>query len=276
MKILVLGADGMLGKDLLALLLSRGGFSARGTTRRKSEANGTKLFFDADEGNFASLLGFDAVLNCIGAIKQRRDYCWRDYYRLNYKFPLELAKFCNLHGIYLIHFSTDCVFDGLLGNYDEYSQTCPLDDYGKSKALGEEIKTSALVLRTSIIGVESSTKFGLMSWFLSDHNICVSGYTRAFFSGLTTVELSKICIRLLLSGSRLTGIYNVAGPKISKCDLLILIRDIYEKSIMIIADESVKIDRSLNDARFRHHFGVEKKSWAQMLVEYREFNLENF
>ena len=54
-----------------------------------------------------------------------------------------------------IHFSTDCVFDGIKGNYTELDKTNAKDQYGISKLKSEnKIKENTLVIRTSIIGHE--------------------------------------------------------------------------------------------------------------------------
>jgi len=65
----------------------------------------------------------------------------------------------------LIHITTDCVYDGLIGfPYNERSSKTPVDLYGLSKSMGEP--EASLTLRTSIIGRELEGHTGLLDWFL--------------------------------------------------------------------------------------------------------------
>jgi len=65
----------------------------------------------------------------------------------------EIAKFCNKNDIFLVHISTDFVFDGFQGNYKESDQTNPINAYGVSKLAGEKAVQSFakkyVIIRTS-------------------------------------------------------------------------------------------------------------------------------
>ena len=77
-----------------------------------------------------------------------------------------MARISNKHNAKLIHISTDCVFSGSKGLYDENSDKDANDFYGKTKSLGELNDMNNLTLRTSTIGHEAFTSFGLLNWFL--------------------------------------------------------------------------------------------------------------
>ena len=77
------------------------------------------------------------------------------------------------------------------GDYIEEDFPDPKDFYGRSKFLGELVDERMLTLRTSTIGHEIGTKFGLLEWFLSQKNQC-KGFNKAIFSGLTTIELTRV------------------------------------------------------------------------------------
>ena len=104
-----------------------------------------------------------------------------------------LDKLTKIYKFKHIHFSTDCVFDGKTGNYNEKSNRNAKDNYGKYKALAEKkIKNNTLIIRTSIIGHEiEGKKLSLLEWFLNNKKT-ISGYNYAYFSGLTTLEISKV------------------------------------------------------------------------------------
>ena len=75
----------------------------------------------------------------MGLIKQRPGITKVDFVRINTAFPQMLATVCEKKCCKLIHVTTDCVFDGLSGNYDEASIHNAIDDYGRSKSLGEPV-----------------------------------------------------------------------------------------------------------------------------------------
>lgn len=271
MRILVLGSSGMLGADLFSTL--RAGLpDARviGTVRPGVTMQTGNVEFDVDKHTLDFIENHDYVFNCIGAIKQRREYTWEDFHRLNCLFPEKLARVCALHGVKLVHFSTDCVFDGIKGMYTELDEPNAVDDYGRSKALGESISSMAMVLRTSIVGIEQYSPVSLLSWFLRTQSSVVPGYTKAIYSGVTTTELSSLCLRLVRGGLVSEGLYNIAGPVISKYELLRKVSYIFEVDRQIIPDGSIRVDRSLDDKKFRSTFNFEKKGWDRMLIELRE------
>jgi dTDP-4-dehydrorhamnose reductase len=267
MKVLVLGANGMLGHMVFKYLSEY--HDTYGTVRAVTPGmcEGTdKILTGINIENVApiiELINPDVIVNCIGIIKQRPS---AGMMRVNAEFPHELLELSAKKQIRLIHISTDCVFRGHLGGYTEDNDVpLPTDLYGKSKRLGE-LKSGALTLRTSIIGPELDSKYGLLEWFLSQERC--NGYTNAVFSGLTTLELAKV-INLMVD-SDLEGLYHVAGPPVNKFDLLNIIKDVYGLTTEITPDESVRIDRSLNADRFRVATGYVSPSWTEMVKEMYE------
>lgn len=138
--------------------------------------------------------------------------------------------------------------------YKENDLADARDLYGLSKKLGEVIDSRNLTLRTSIIGHELNSTRSLVDWFLSQ-NIEIQGYKNAIFSGLPTIEIARIIEEFIIDNESLTGLYHVSSEPINKFDLLNLIAKEYDKVIKIIANEEIKIDRSLDSSRFREHTG---------------------
>ena len=146
------------------------------------------------------------------------------------------------------------------------------DVYGQSKALGEVLDaTHTITLRTSIIGYELGTQYGLLEWFLAQTGT-IKGYQRAIFTGFTTVELANIIQQYVLPNDKLHGLYHVAANPISKYDLLQLAKQIYKRDITIEADEQVVVDRSLDATRFNtvHRIYI-PPSWQAMLQAYADY-----
>src|SRR5690606_26656327 len=264
MKILILGASGMLGSTMFRWLSSDPSYEVWGSLRsdrslrhlpeilhQRLVTNVEALDADALTSLFNEIRP-DAVVNCVGVIKQvavANDPLV--VLPINAMLPHRLARICALAGARLIQISTDCVFSGRKGQYREEDVSDAEDLYGKSKYIGElHDLPHAVTLRTSIIGHELESATSLVDWFLAQ-NGRVLGYSKAVFSGLPTVELARVLKEFVLPRPDLHGLYHVAAEPIAKLDLLRLIAAQYGKSIDIEPDDAVVIDRSLNGERFR-------------------------
>jgi len=276
-KILVIGASGMIGSTVLRVLSENKNWEVFGSVRTVS----AKRFFSADiasrliEGidvvhpdslmKILDLVRPGVVINCAGLTKHKPEA--EDpliSLPINTLMPHRLAMLCKLVGSRLIHVSTDCVFSGQKGAYTEDEFTDARDVYGKSKALGEVEYPHAITLRTSTIGHELQSRNGLLNWFLSQEGHC-KGYTRAIFSGLPTMIFAQVLRDVVIPRKHLSGLYHVAAQPISKYDLLKLIADVYGKTIDIIPDDTVVIDRSLNANRFQSVTGYIAPDWAELI-----------
>ena len=207
----------------------------------------------------------DVIVNCAGLIKHKPET--EDplvSIPINTLMPHRLAGLCKLVGARLIHVSTDCVFSGEKGEYVETDFADARDVYGKSKALGEVLYPHTITLRTSIIGHELQSKHSLLDWFLSQEERC-KGYTRAVFSGLPTVVFAQIIRDVVIPQPQLSGLYHVAAKPIAKFDLLKMIADAYGKTIDIVPDEKLIIDRSLSALRFQLATGYVAPEWPELI-----------
>ncbi len=279
MRILILGATGMLGHKLIQVLSQQ--FDVYATVRHSTEAFGGHPVIDR-EGllgnvgveNFDSVVRAIAlskpqyVINCIGIVKQQ--LAAKDplpSISVNALFPHRLAQVCQAAGIRLIHISTDCVFTGRQGNYVESDVADAEDLYGRTKLLGEVTGDGCLTLRTSIIGRELETSHGLVEWFLSQEGKAIRGYKKAIFSGFTTNALAEIIAQIITKHSDLHGVWHVAAEPISKYDLLSLVKEIYKLNIQIEPDEIFLCDRSLNADRFKQATGFVPLPWRDMIEQ---------
>ncbi len=287
MKILVLGASGMVGNALLKVLSKNNTYDVYGSSRN----NLIKTFLPCELANkiiagidienidmLSSLLAQvkpNVVINCVGIIKQleqaKNPLC---SVPVNVLLPHRLSQMCALIEARLIHFSTDCVFSGRKGNYLESDETDALDFYGRSKLLGEVYYPNTITLRTSVIGHELNSTYALIDWFLSQKK-SIKGYTRMIFSGLPSYELAKVVGDFVIPKAKLNGLYHVGAKPISKFELLRLVKDEYKKDITIDPDDKIKIDRSLNSNLFQRDTGYIAPSWIQMISEMYSFYKED-
>lgn len=212
----------------------------------------------------------EAVINAVGIIKQRAEAIDAiPSLEINALLPHRLAVLCKATGSRLVQMSTDCVFSGKKGNYIETDESDAQDLYGKTKYLGELHENHCLTLRTSIIGLELSRRKSLIEWFLAQRGT-IKGYKKAIFSGFTTIELSRVIEKLLVSHPDASGLYNLASSSINKYELLLLLKKKLGLDINIEADDSLKIDRSLNSMQFNEKFNYTPPAWEKMIEELAE------
>ncbi len=272
MKVLVLGSTGLIGSTVSRVLSEKPSLDVFGTVR--SDCSGLKLknlFTGVDIQDNSRVLDIfasinpDVVINCVGATKHKDDGNQPiNAIKLNALFPHRLAQICNLLGTRLIHISTDCVFSGKKGSYTESDQPDANDVYGKSKALGEVLYGDALTIRTSTIGHELNTNYGLLNWFLSQEKRC-KGFKNAVFSGLPTVVLAQVIRDHILNNKALNGLYHIAAAPINKYDLLKLIAEVYGKKIDVELDEDFVIDRSLDATKFNLATSFKAPEWPELI-----------
>tara|TARA_B100001245_G_scaffold47038_1_gene30777 strand:- start:41 stop:895 length:855 start_codon:yes stop_codon:yes gene_type:complete len=279
LRLLILGGSGMLGHQLWRGLHAQ--HDTWVTLRRPVADFAVHNLFDeakaiqfddiTDDTALERALGQakpEAVINCVGLIKQRDEASDEALtLRVNAEFPHRLAKRCGEAGARLIHFSTDCIFAGTKGNYTESDPSDAADLYGQSKHQGEVADAHSVTLRTSVIGHELGTNLALLDWFLSQRGQAISGFTKAIYSGFTTLEMARIVDRILTKHPALSGVWHVASEPISKFALLQLCREKLGWEGVIEPNDEFVCDRSLNADRFNQATGYTPPSWEAMISE---------
>lgn len=279
MRLLILGGSGMLGHQLWRGLHAQ--HDTWVTLRRPvadfevhnlfDEAKAIQFDDITDDTALERALGQakpEAVINCVGLIKQRDEASDEALtLRVNAEFPHRLAKRCGEAGARLIHFSTDCIFAGTKGNYTESDPPDAADLYGQSKHQGEVADAHSVTLRTSVIGHELATNLALLDWFLSQRGQAIRGFTKAIYSGFTTLEMARIADRILTQHTDLSGVWHVASEPISKFGLLELCREKLGWEGVIEPNDEFVCDRSLNADRFNQATGYSPPSWEAMISE---------
>lgn len=276
-RLLILGGNGLLGHHIWGKALGDSRFEVKATVRESrldslpSEYQPSVVAYDVrDEAGFVEIVKTfspQAVINCAGITKHIQANPEEAIF-VNSLAPHRLARICADHAARLVHISTDCVFSGNKGNYSENDLPDPPDVYGRSKLLGEVGDAPHITLRTSFIGRELDTKYGLLEWFLSQKGQA-NGYRRAIWSGLGAPALARLLLEIALRPD-LTGLWHVGGESIDKYHLLLKLKEIFQKDNVDIkpVDEPV-IDRSLDSRRFAET-GLSVPSLNEMIAELAE------
>jgi len=276
-RVLVLGATGLLGNTLFNLLIRGNKYHPIGTIRK----NESKFFFTKphrenlvvcsdvnDEVELDKLFektNPDVVINCISLdgnnFKKKSTF---DYMMIYSILPHRLSKLCAASNSRLIHISSDGVFSGEKGNYQEQDIPDSRELYGLVKYLGELRESHTVTLRTSLIGHSLRENHGILDWFLAQNDSC-QGFRNVIFSGLPTIELSIVIRDYIIANSNLSGLYHVAAKPISKYDLLNEIALVYKKDIKILPVSSPALDRSLNPVHFYEVAGYAAPEWPDLV-----------
>lgn len=287
LKILIFGTSGMLGHRLFIDLPNLNKNSkVIGIIRAKKD----KSLFNSNNSNQIKIFNRfknkseiekllkkikpNVIINSLGIIKQKKNTPDYDYLYFNSIFPRILEQITK-NNCKIINISTDCVFNGVKGNYSELSNDLSNDLYGISKYLGEIQSYNNLTLRTSIIGHEIKNYTSLLEWFIKNKDEVIHGYENVFFSGLTTNEIARVLNIILTKNYNLKGIYHLSSRKISKLNLLKKINQIYKLRKKIKPKKVKHLDRSLNSKKIKNISKIKIKTWKEMILDMHNENLVN-
>lgn len=269
-KIIVFGSTGMMGRYVYEYFKRNDQFDVFAVTRDSGvDAKNVSLLklksilrsFGADHNTI--------VINAIGAIPHAGIVESGDYYLINTVFPMMLSKACRYFCAYLVHPTTDCVFSGRHGKYNEEALHDETSDYGLSKSLGENIY--ATVIRTSIIG-ETPKGISLVEWVKSNAGNQVNGYTNHYWNGITCLQFAKIVHQMIENDSFWVGIKHIKSPRIvSKYELVELINKHFKLGVTVTpVQKDTLCDRSL-ESKYDSAFDIPDISYQ--LQELQEFCL---
>lgn len=270
-KVLILGSTGMLGHVFYNTLKQNTNYEVKDLVYR-NKLNENSIICDVTDKNKLALVikevNPDIIVNCIGVLIKGSTNNPANAIYINSFLPHYLASLAQEMNARLIHVSTDCVFSGTKGSYVESDFRDADDVYGRSKALGELLGNDTLTIRTSIVGPEiKEAGEGLLHWFLQQSGT-INGYSKAFWGGVTTLELSKAIIAAIEQDLR--GIINLTnGEAINKFDMLEMFKNEFNREQVNVEPlENKKIDKSLKSERNDFKYSV--PSYSTMFKEMHE------
>jgi dTDP-4-dehydrorhamnose reductase len=252
-RVLVLGANGMLGSMVARVLAGTPLLEVVATTRR---GGNNTLEFEVGRSSISELLDSarcDWVVNALGILDRRIDVddpaCVASVIDVNARFPHRLAAAAD-RGQRVINVATDGVFSGRNAPYDERAMHDADGLYSRSKSLGEVRSPHVVNLRCSIIGPEALPATSLLGWAVSQPaGATITGYTNHRWNGLTTLHFAKVCSAVILGGDHdlPPTLHVVPGDSVSKAELLSLGLEAFGRTDVTVVAEpaSVPVDRTL-------------------------------
>ena len=270
MRILVLGASGMAGHVIAEILKQQ--HEIVGLTRNIKHPSVDCVHMNVLEtcklSEFILKQKFDIVINCVGLLNKEASDFIEHSIMINSLLPHLLSRLCSSYGGRVIHLSTDCVFSGKDGNYYENSFRDGDSAYDRTKALGELFNENDLTFRMSIVGPDlDNNGIGLFNWFMKQ-NSTINGYTSFYWSGITTICLAKGILEAI--NQNIKGLYHlVSNNTITKYELLVLFKNIFNRNVTIIPINEPNINKQLVNSRSDFIFLL--PSYFEMVIEMKEW-----
>ena len=278
MKILILGAGGMIGHKVYQRISEVFPDTYATFRRPLSDYETFKIFDPAKSISSVDVTDFEGVkrildkvqpevvINCVGVTLRKKEITDLAYaLEVNSLLPHKLKCWSAQSLSKVIHFSTDCVFDGSGGPYFEDACPSAKDIYGKTKYLGEVQSPTCLTLRGSMIGRELYGKSELLEWTLSQKGQTIKGYSGAIYSGVTTSVMAQLVISILQRPLFMSGLYHVSSQPISKFELLVKINDAFGLGLKILEDCSYVSKKELDSSKIYREIGFVCPSWSEMI-----------
>ena len=257
MKVLITGANGLLGQKLVQLLSSENIellATSQGASRLKTPdaAYLTMDIMNRDEvmrviGEYQPTVIFNtAAMTQVDQCETDRRKCWD----INVLAVAHLIEASENSGAHLVHLSSDFIFDGKSGPYREEDQPNPINFYGQSKLAAEKLlyqsKIKWSIVRTILVygATPGASRSNIMLWVKrnleADKPIQV--VDDQFRTPTLVEDLALGCHKVAERSAE--GIYHISGA-----DLLT------PYDIAIITADFFKLDKSLiartNSDRFR-------------------------
>ena len=277
-KILVIGINGMAGHVIFKYLQEKNTNKVFGLARNIEP---TESIFNLDVSDTVELIkiinsyNFDFIINCVGILnKDAEDHPEKAIWFNSY-FPDFLESITKDKNSKVISISTDCVFSGKNGNYIETDKKDGEGFYAVSKALGEIVNYKDLTIRTSIIGPElKKDGIGLFNWVLNQTGD-INGFTNAYWSGITTLELAKFINKITSESNFPNGLIHLTNNvKINKYNLLQIIKEVFELNDIVINESGqYKVDKSFISTR--NDVEILSVTYREMILEMKTWMIKN-
>jgi len=120
-------------------------------------------------------------------------------------------------------------------------------------------------IQSSLFGEKNNT--GLFDWIINSKEKKIFGFTRAYYNGFTTLELSKIIFEVIKLNLPISGLYNLSSSKINKYRLLKIINKAFNLNKNIVKNTNFSCNRTLNSKLFFKKIKYKVPNWHKMISE---------
>jgi dTDP-4-dehydrorhamnose reductase len=269
-KILLTGSNGLLGQKLVQLIIDKGEYeliaSARGENRLPAVAANGVVYRSLDVTNRDEVhrilaevkpdyVIHTAAMTNVDQCESEREACWK----LNVDAVQYLAEACEAHGTFLLHLSTDFIFDGAAGPYDETAEANPLSYYGESKLAAEKLLLANTNLTWSIArtilvyGIaHDMSRSNIILWVKNslENQKTIKVVDDQWRTPTLAEDLAMGCYLIVKHNA--TGIYNISGKDLlTPWEMANQTADYFglDKSFMTRADSSTFTQPAKRPAR---------------------------
>lgn len=229
MKILITGANGLLGQKLVGLLANQPDTeliaTARGANRLPTTDGYTYLPMDITDRqqvlDVITQVRPDAVIHGaamtdVDKCELDKDSCWAQ----NVTAVEYIVEACRATNAFLCHVSTDFIFDGSAGPYTEEADGNPISFYGWSKYAAEKVvmhsSSSWAIARTVLVyGIaHDMSRSNIILWVKKslEEGKTIKVVTDQFRSPTLAEDLAAGCA--LIARQQATGIFNISGKEV--------------------------------------------------------------
>jgi dTDP-4-dehydrorhamnose reductase len=270
--VIIFGSNGMLGRYINKYLSKKTLLQIIPLTRQDFNISANNLSLLEEFLVSKNINSETCIINCIGLIPQKNKKN-ESYYMINTTFPLLLTRYCSKYKAKLIQPTTDCVFNGKKGMYNETDEHNEKSEYGLSKSLSETPMQT--IIRCSIIGEEKETHFSFLEW-VKNSNSEINGWNYYLWNGITCLEYAKIVHQIICDNLFWQGVRHIYSPEPkTKYQLANIIKDIYNLPIIVnkIEKDNEVVNKTLCSI-YDTLFDI--PSLEQQIRDLKEFSIQSF
>lgn len=254
MRVLVLGATGMLGQAIMRYCKDASIF-VKGLARSNADYN---IDLEINTSVLEPILkyeDFDVIINTIAIVDLAHCEAYPEKaYRINTHLAGEIAKLSESLNTYYVQISTDHYYNcdtNIQSN--EKAKVSLLNEYAKTKYLGEQlvgIHRDTLIVRTNIVGFRGNSTKTFVEWAIHEFEFkkTINGFTNMFTSSIDVKTF--VTLLFLLVNDRKTGTYNIGSKdSISKYEFLLNLAKLFQVENLVkpalLIDSSVRRAKTL-------------------------------
>ncbi|HPE40598.1 MAG TPA: dTDP-4-dehydrorhamnose reductase [Bacteroidales bacterium] len=275
-QILVTGSEGQLGRCIHEISdMYHDRFQIHYTDIKELDITNPEAIGEYCKKREISTIINTAAYTAVDLAEEQMDIC----YMINRDGVSHLSNVAKENGIFLIHISTDYVFDGQFGGaYIETDQTNPLSVYGKSKLAGEdkmkETGIDGIIIRTSWLYSHYGKNFLKTILRLSQERRRIQVVSDQYGTPTNGIDLAKIILMMVEEKHRISGVETFHYTNSGKCSWYDFARLIVERSGSKCQVEPIETasyptkarrpqDSELSKEKLKHFLGIEISSWEE-------------